>query len=220
MRAVLADDSALFREGTAMVLADAGFTIVGTAANGTDLIGLVGEHRPDVAVVDIRMPPTGTTEGIEAGLTIRRDYPDTGVVLLSAHVDVFHAIRLIEDSPMGVGYLLKDRVSDIGTFVADVRSVAKGGTVIDPEVVDGLLEQRRRGGFGLGELTRREADVLGLMARGQSNTAIAGELLVSPRTVEANINNIFTKLGLPPDDATNRRVAAVLHYLHSSERRT
>lgn len=211
MRAVLADDSALFREGVARVLADAGFTIVGSAADAPGLLELVAEHRPAVVVTDIRMPPTCTTEGIEAALQIRRDHPGTGVLLLSAHVDVVHAMRLLQDTPSGVGYLLKDRVSDLATFVADVRSVAEGGTVIDPEVVEGLLGRRQRSGPG--ELTPRESEVLSLMAQGRSNGAIATELTLSGRTVEANINSIFTKFGLPPDDATNRRVAAVLRYL-------
>jgi DNA-binding NarL/FixJ family response regulator len=211
MRAVLADDSALFREGVARVLADAGFTIVGSAADAPGLLELVAEHRPAVVVTDIRMPPTCTTEGIEAALQIRRDHPGTGVLVLSAHVDVVHAMRLLQDTPSGVGYLLKDRVSDLATFVADVRSVAEGGTVIDPEVVEGLLGRRQRSGPG--ELTPRESEVLSLMAQGRSNGAIATELTLSARTVEANINSIFTKFGLPPDDATNRRVAAVLRYL-------
>jgi len=162
-------------------------------------------------VTDIRMPPTCTTEGIEAALQIRRDHPGTGVLLLSAHVDVVHAMRLLQDTPSGVGYLLKDRVSDLATFVADVRSVAEGGTVIDPEVVEGLLGRRQRSGPG--KLTPRESEVLSRMAQGRSNGAIATELTLSGRTVEANINSIFTKFGLPPDDATNRRVAAVLRYL-------
>ncbi|MCB0929839.1 MAG: response regulator transcription factor [Mycobacterium sp.] len=211
MRAVLADDSALFREGVARVLADAGFTIVGSAADAPGLLELVAEHRPAVVVTDIRMPPTCTTEGIEAALQIRRDHPGTGVLLLSAHVDVVHAMRLLQDTPSGVGYLLKDRVSDLATFVADVRSVAEGGTVIDPEVVEGLLGRRQRSGPG--KLTPRESEVLSRMAQGRSNGAIATELTLSGRTVEANINSIFTKFGLPPDDATNRRVAAVLRYL-------
>lgn len=216
MRAVLADDSALFREGTAMVLADAGFTIEGTASNAADLIELVDQYRPDVAVIDIRMPPTGTTEGIDAALQIRESHPDTGVLLLSAHVVAGHAVRLVEGSLTGVGYLLKDRVSDLGTFVADVMTVASGGTVIDPEIVDDLLGQPRHIGPGPVDLTPRETDVLALMAQGKSNAAIAEQLSLSARTVEANINSIFTKLDLPPDDATNRRVAAVLQYLQGS----
>ncbi|MCV7193375.1 response regulator transcription factor [Mycolicibacterium brumae] len=214
MRAVLADDSALFREGAAMVLAGGGFDVVGTAADAEDLIALVDAESPDVVVTDIRMPPTHTIEGIEAGLRIRREHPGVGVVLLSAHIDTFHAMRLVDGSPSGVGYLLKDRVGDLRAFVADVRTVAAGGTVIDPEVVDGLMAQRRGGP----DLTPREVDVLELMARGRSNAAIAAELVLSARTVEANINSIFGKLGLSADDGTNRRVAAVLRYLRDPHR--
>ena len=216
MRVVLADDSALFRAGTAMVLSEGGFDVVGTASDGTELMALVAAHRPDVAVIDIRMPPTCTTEGIDAALEIQRDFPDTGIVLLSTHVEVVHAVRLVKKSAARVGYLLKDRVSDLKAFVADVETVAAGGTVIDPELIDGLLDRQQRAG---GDLTPRESEVLGLMAQGKSNAAIATELCLSSRTVEANINNIFTKFDLTPDDSRNRRVAAVLQHLQGGTKR-
>ena len=206
----IVDDDDAVRDSLAILLESAGLTIE-AFPSADPALARAREKTPDCLVTDIRMPPTCTTEGIEAALQIRRDHPGTGVLLLSAHVDVVHAMRLLQDTPSGVGYLLKDRVSDLATFVADVRSVAEGGTVIDPEVVEGLLGRRQRSGPG--KLTPRESEVLSRMAQGRSNGAIATELTLSGRTVEANINSIFTKFGLPPDDATNRRVAAVLRYL-------
>ena len=211
-RVVVADDAALLREGIALVLSRAGFDVVGTASNAVDLLKLVSGHRPDLAVVDIRMPPTRTTEGIEASEKIRRDFPGTAVVLLSGHVDFLHALRLIREKPRGVGYLLKDRVSDTAAFIDDLKTVAEGGTAIDPDLVDSLMSRRRyKGQFA--ELTPKETAVLEFMAQGRSNAAIAKAMVVSPRTVEVHINNVFTKLGLEADNDQNRRVAAVLEYL-------
>lgn len=215
IRAVVADDSALFRHGTAMVMSSGGIEVVGTAANTDELFSLVDKHRPDIAIVDIRMPPTLSTEGIDAAITIRRRHPRTAVMLLSAHVLVRHLTRLLDQSPTAVGYLLKDRVSEIGAFLAEVRTVAEGRTVVDPELVDALVRCRSAKGPGLDGLTRREMEVLELMAQGKSNAAIADELTLSARTVEGNTNSIFTKLGLAADTSVNRRVSAVVEFLRA-----
>jgi DNA-binding NarL/FixJ family response regulator len=184
--------------------------------NAGDLLAAVGEHHPDAAVVDVRMPPGYTDEGLRAAIAIRRDHPTTGVLVFSQYIETRYAADLLGsgNGAAGVGYLLKDRVADVGEFVEALNRVAAGGTALDPEVVTQLLRASRRN-EGIGALTAREREVLALMAEGRSNTAIAGILVVSERSVEKHIGNIFSKLGLPPSDADHRRVLAVLRYLQS-----
>lgn len=216
MRVVIAEDSAVIRAGLAEVLVDRGHEVVAAVANGEDLLVAVGEHHPDVAVVDVRMPPGFADEGIRAAIVIRRDYPDTGVLVFSQYIETRYAAELLGAASgggaAGVGYLLKDRVSDVGEFVAALSRVAAGGTALDPEVVTQLLRASRRTD-GLDELTPRERDVVALMAEGRSNGAIAATLFISERAVEKHVANIFSKLGLPPSDTDHRRVLAVLRYL-------
>lgn len=211
---MLADDSVLLREGVARILAETGFTVTGQASDGGGLLAMVDRDPPDVAVIDLRMPPGFSAEGIDAAAAIRRTAPQVGLLLLSQYVEVHHALRLITQFDGGVGYLLKDRVSDLGTFAADVRRIADGETVIDPELVTRLV-RRKREQDPLDELTARERAVLGLMARGMSNAAVAEELYLSVKTVEAHIGAIFAKLGLAPDDREHRRVRAVLTFLRA-----
>jgi DNA-binding NarL/FixJ family response regulator len=215
VRVVVADDSVLLREGIARLLETAGFEIVGRAGDGEDLLRKVGAHKPDIAVVDVRMPPTYTDEGLRAALRIRAEHPDTAVLVLSAHVDETHAIELLSESTQSTGYLLKDRVADVKTFTDAVQRVADGGSALDPEVVALLLGRRRRHD-PLVELTPRERDVLALMAEGRSNAATAGALVVTERAVEKHVTGIFTKLGLPPAAEDHRRVLAVLAFLRSA----
>jgi DNA-binding NarL/FixJ family response regulator len=212
MRVVLAEDSALFREGVARLLAEAGIDVVGQVADADALRDAVARLAPDVVIVDIRMPPTHTNEGLVAALRIRHEHPRTGVLVLSHYVETLHATKLIAERADGVGYLLKDRVADTGEFIDAVRRVAGGGSAIDPEVVSQLLS-RRRLQRTVEELTDREMEVLSLMAQGLSNSAISQRLVVTPKTVESHVSNILGKLELPPDPGTDRRVAAVLHYL-------
>jgi DNA-binding NarL/FixJ family response regulator len=212
MRVMLADDGVLFREGMARILADVGFTVAGQAGDGAALLDLVRADPPDVAVIDLRMPPGFAAEGIEAAAAIRGFAPRVGLMVLSQYVEVHHALRLMSDFDGGVGYLLKDRVSDLESFGADVRKVARGDTVIDPELVSRLVA-RRRERDPLHGLTDRERAVLGAMAQGLSNVAVAGELHLAVKTVEAHVTSIFTKLGLMPDDREHRRVRAVLTFL-------
>jgi DNA-binding NarL/FixJ family response regulator len=212
VRVVLADDAALFREALASALRGAGHDVVGEAGDTADLVGLVRRTAPDVAILDVRMPPTRTTEGLDVALEIRRALPKVGILILSQDVQTQHVIRLLRDSPEGIGYLLKDRVSRLTDFFEALERVGAGGFVVDPEVVSTLFGRRRPAG-PLDELTARERDVLREMAEGRSNQAIGARLGLSERTVEANIRVILSKLGLEPDAAQHRRVLAVLTYL-------
>jgi DNA-binding NarL/FixJ family response regulator len=214
IRVVVADDSALLRGGLVRLLADAGFEVVGEAGDPVTLIHLVARAAPDVCVVDIRMPPTQTLEGLEAAATLRERHPSVGILLLSHHMETRHAIDLLRSSTGGVGYLLKDRVTDTRTFLAAVRDVAAGGTAIDAEVVSVLLGRQRRVD-PLAGLSERERQVLALMAEGRSNTAIAESLMVSAKTVESHIHRIFTKLALADEPDVHRRVTAVLAHLRA-----
>ena len=218
MRIVIAEDSAVVRAGLVEILADRGHEVVAAVGNAEDLLAAVDEHQPDVTVVDVRMPPSYTDEGLRAAIALRRDHPKTGVLVFSQYIETRYAADLLGAASgggaAGVGYLLKDRVADVGEFVEALSRVAAGGTALDPEVVTQLLGASRRT-VGLGSLTPRERDVLALMAEGRSNGAIAGILVVSERAVEKHVGNIFSKLGLPPSDADHRRVLAVLRYLES-----
>jgi DNA-binding NarL/FixJ family response regulator len=212
MRVVLADDSVLLREGVARLLGDAGFDVVAQVGTADDLVRKVRIHQPDVAVVDIRMPPTQTDEGLKAAKSIRAQWPAVGVLVLSQYVEPAYALELLQDSAEGVGYLLKDRVADVDEFAGAVRRVAEGGSALDPSVVSQLVGRRRRDD-PLAELTPREREVLGLMAEGRSNVAIAERLVVTPRAVEKHVTNIFAKLGLRDAEQDHRRVLAVLRFL-------
>ena len=212
MRIVLADDSVLLRAGLARLLEDAGFDVVGQAADAEDLLRKVRAHKPDVAVTDIRMPPTQTDEGLRAAQQIRSEMPEIGVMVLSQFIDEGYALELLQGSAEGVGYLLKDRVADIDAFVDALRRVGARGSVLDPEVVGQLLG-RRRGDDPLDRLTPREREVLAQMAQGRSNSAIARELVVTERAIEKHVTSIFSKLGLSAVEHGHRRVLAVLQYL-------
>jgi DNA-binding NarL/FixJ family response regulator len=218
MRIVIAEDSAVIRAGLAEILTDSDHEVVAAVGNADDLLAAVDEHRPDAAVVDVRMSPGYTDEGLRAAITIRRDHPETGVLVFSQYIETRYTADLLGAASgggaAGVGYLLKDRVADVEEFVEALSRVAAGGTALDPEVITQLLRASRRTD-GLGTLTARERDVLALMAEGRSNTAIAGILVVSEKSVEKHVGNIFSKLGLPPSDADHRRVLAVLRYLES-----
>jgi DNA-binding NarL/FixJ family response regulator len=214
IRVVLADDSVLFREGLARVLAENGFAVTGQAGDAEGLHAAVERETPDVVVTDIRMPPTNTSEGLLAAQRIRAEHPGVGVVVLSQYVETRQAVKLLQNTPQRVGYLLKDRVSDIAEFTDAVRRIARGGSVIDPEVVAQLL--RRGGGGTLEILTGRERDILALMAQGRSNRAIGERLFLSPKTVETHVGAIFSKLGLLPAADDHRRVLAVITYLRNA----
>jgi DNA-binding NarL/FixJ family response regulator/class 3 adenylate cyclase len=209
IRVALADDSVLLREGVARLLTESGFEVVAQSGNAEDLLRHVAMHKPDVAVVDIRMPPTHTDEGLRAARTIRERFPETGVLVLSQYVESGYALDLLADSAEGVGYLLKDRVSDVEQFAASVRRVAEGGSALDPAVVSQLIG-RQRAHDPLAELTPREREVLELMAEGRSNQAIADRLFVTLRAVEKHVTSIFSKLDLPASSDDHRRVLAVL----------
>jgi DNA-binding NarL/FixJ family response regulator len=212
MRVVIAEDAALFREGLARLLTERGHEVVAAVGDADAMLAAVAEHRPDVAVADIRMPPTHTDEGLRAAIELRRDHPDTGVVVLSQYIETRYAARLLEGNAAGVGYLLKDRVADVTEFADALTRVAAGGTALDPEVVSQLMRASRHT-HGVAALTARERDVLSLMAEGRSNAGIASALVVSAGVVEKHVASIFGKLDLPPSEADNRRVLAVLRYL-------
>jgi len=212
MRVVLADDSLLLREGVERLLTEAGFEVAGSSGTAEDLLRHVGLYKPDVAVVDIRMPPTHTDEGLRAAQQIRERYPGVGVLVLSQYVEPAYAMELLADSAEGVGYLLKDRVSDLEEFAAAVRRVGEGGSALDPAIVSELVGRRRRDD-PLAELTPREREVLELMAEGRSNAAIAARMVVTERAVEKHVTSIFQKLRLPASERDHRRVLAVLAFL-------
>jgi DNA-binding NarL/FixJ family response regulator len=214
VKIVIADDSVLLREGIVRLLEDAGLEVVGQAGNADELLLKVRSYSPDVAIVDIRMPPTHTDEGLRAAREIREKYPRTGVLVLSQYVETGYALDLLQDSAEGVGYLLKDRVSDVTEFVAAVRRVGEGGSALDPAVVSQLVGRRRRDD-PLAELTPREREVLALMAEGRSNAGIAEALVVTERAVEKHVTSIFGKLRLGAAVEDHRRVLAVLTYLRS-----
>jgi DNA-binding NarL/FixJ family response regulator len=214
MRVVLADDQLLLRAGVARLLEDAGMDVVAQAGDAEDLLRKVGGHKPDVAVVDVRMPPTHTDEGLRAAADIRARYPGTGVLVLSQYVEEAYALELFAGGADGLGYLLKDRVADLDRFVESVRRVGEGGSALDPEVVSRLLGRHRRDD-PLAPLSPREREVLGLMAEGRSNAGIAEQLVVTERAVEKHVTSIFTKLGLAPAPEDHRRVLAVLTYLRA-----
>jgi DNA-binding NarL/FixJ family response regulator len=212
VRVVIAEDAAMMRQGLVRLLADHGHEVCAAVGDGTALLAAVAEHRPDVAVVDIRMPPTHTDEGLRAALDLRRDHPGTGVLVFSQYIETRYAARLLADHAGGVGYLLKDRVADVAEFVDALARVAAGGTALDPEVVTQLLRASRHAD-GLATLSPREREVLALMAEGRSNAGIARALVVTGGVVEKHVASIFGKLGLPPSEGDNRRVLAVLRYL-------
>ena len=214
MRVVVAEDSVLLREGVVRLLEEAGMEVVGQAGDAEDLLRKVRAHKPDVAVTDVRMPPTHTDEGLRAAHVIRSELPDVGVLVLSQYIEESYAMELLADNPEGVGYLLKDRVSDIDAFVDAVRRVATGGSALDPQVVSQLLGRRRADG-PLEALTAREREVLEQMAEGRSNHSIAEQLVVTERAVEKHITSIFSKLDLPATSEHHRRVLAVLTFLRA-----
>ncbi len=215
MRVVIAEDSLLLREGIARLLSERGVEVVGQAGDGDELVRKVKAHKPDIAIVDIRMPPTNTDEGLVAAKQIRRELPDVGVLVLSQYVEESYAIDLLADNAEGVGYLLKDRIADLDHFLDAIRRVAEGGSALDPEVVSHLLG-RRRSDDPLDQLSEREREVLALMAEGRSNKAIADELVVTGSTVEKHVTNIFEKLDLDATPVDHRRVLAVLRFLERS----
>ncbi|MDN5717705.1 MAG: response regulator transcription factor [Janibacter sp.] len=215
-KVVLAEDSVLLRDGIVRLLTSAGFDVAAACPDGESFIAAVDEHRPDLVVVDVRMPPTFTSEGIVAALAVRERHPEISVMVLSQYVEEQYATELVAGRSKGVGYLLKDRVADTSDFIAALRDVASGGTVLDPEVVTQLLT-RARNVDPLAALTPRERDVLGLMAQGRTNSAIGKELYVSDGAVEKHVTSIFTKLDLPPADGDHRRVLAVLRWLDQED---
>jgi DNA-binding NarL/FixJ family response regulator len=219
LRIVIAEDAAVIRAGLAEILTDRGHEVVAAVGDAEALKVAVDEHKPDVAIIDVRMPPDHTDEGLRAAIGIRRDHPAIAILVFSQYVETRYAADLLRmrrgsGGSGGVGYLLKDRVANVAEFTDAIARVAAGGTALDPEVVTGMLNAARHAST-LAGLTARERDVLTLMAEGRSNTAIAGELVVSERAVEKHISNIFSKLGLPPSDSDHRRVLAVLAYLGS-----
>jgi DNA-binding NarL/FixJ family response regulator len=214
MRVVLADDAVLLREGVARLLGEAGFDVVGQSATAEDLLLKVRSYSPDVAITDMRMPPTQTDEGLQAALEIRSRYPRVGVLVLSQHADVGLAMKLLAEDAEGVGYMLKDRVTDIDEFAEAVRRVGHRGSVIDPTIVSQLIDRGRRDD-PLESITQREREVLELMAEGRSNQGIAERLVITERAVQKHITSIFRKLGLPASTDDHRRVLAVLAFLRS-----
>jgi DNA-binding NarL/FixJ family response regulator len=217
MRVVICDDSALLREGIAALLGRAGIEVAALASSPEELHAAVAEHAPDVAIIDIRMPPTFTDEGLRAAYALRKTNPGIAIVILSQHVEAGTATRLLAESPYRLGYLLKDRVSDLDDFVATLRTVAAGGSALDPQIVAGLLASRRGDG-PLASLSAREREVLALVAEGRTDRGIAEALWLSPKTVETHVRTIFRKLDLPSSRAENRRVHAVLTFLDVGSR--
>jgi DNA-binding NarL/FixJ family response regulator len=216
MRLVVAEDSLLLREGLVRLLEEAGFDVVGQAGDADDLVRKVFTHKPDVAIVDVRMPPTNTDDGLRAALEIRRRTPQVGVLVLSAYVEQAYAHELLADGAAGVGYLLKHRVADLARFAEAVQRVGEGGSVLDPEVINLLLRGGRAKDGSLANLSRRELDTLALMAEGRSNVGIAEQLVVTDRAVEKHVGSIFAKLGLDLAAEDHRRVLAVLRYLRDN----
>jgi DNA-binding NarL/FixJ family response regulator len=214
MRVVIADDAVLLREGLVRLVEENGHQVVAAVGDGPSLVEAIAEHKPDVSIVDVRMPPSHTDEGLRAAVEARSRVPGSPILVLSQYVEVSYADDLLADRVGAVGYLLKDRVSEVAEFLDALERVAGGATVLDPEVVGQLLVRRRRDD-PLRNLTPREREVLGLMAEGRSNTAIARKIVVTEGAVEKHVRNIFTKLDLPPDDEQHRRVLAVLAYLQS-----
>ena len=212
LRLVVADDNDLLRQGVVSMLVTLGFDVVAQAVDADDLIRKVGSHRPDVALIDVRMPPTHTDDGLRAAVAIRHAHPDVGVLMLSQYIEVDYALELIGSDARGVGYLLKDRISDLDEFADAIRRVADGGSVLDPQVVRWMLG-RKRATTVLGDLTPRELEVLGLLAEGCSNQGVANRIFVSQRAVEKHVTAILSKLGLPSEPEAHRRVLAVLAYL-------
>jgi DNA-binding NarL/FixJ family response regulator len=212
MKVVIAEDSAVLRDGLSLLLSTRGHEVAAAVSTGQALEEAVAEHTPDLAVVDVRMPPTFTDEGVRAALAVRKSHPSVGLLVFSQHIETRYAAELLAGGTRGVGYLLKDRVADTRDFLAACEQIASGGTVLDPEVVSQILGASRRT-QDLAALTAREREVLGLMAEGRTNTAIAKTLFISDGSVEKHISGIFTKLGLPPSDTDHRRVLAVLRYL-------
>jgi DNA-binding NarL/FixJ family response regulator len=212
VRVVIADDSLLVREGIASLLRRAGVDVVAEADDGEQLVRLVDEHAPDVAIVDVRMPPTHTEEGLEAARAIRERHPDIGILVLSQHVEVGVAMRALVETPQGLGYLLKERVTDLDDFASTLRHVAAGGSALDPQIVSRLLADPRGDG-PLNALTPREREVLELVAEGRTNKAIADRLVITQRAVTKHVTSIFAKLDLPPGEDDHRRILAVLTYL-------
>jgi DNA-binding NarL/FixJ family response regulator len=215
MRVVIADDSVLLREGLARLLTEAGFEVVAQAGDGQELLAQVDTQHPDVAIVDIRMPPTHTDEGLRAARELRSRYPKMGVLVLSQYVRPSYALELLEDGADGIGYLLKDRVSNLGDLADSVRRVGEGGSVLDPSVVSQLVSRRRSGDDPVERLTEREREVLALMAEGRSNKAIADRLFIAEHTVEKHVQNILAKLDIFESAKDHRRVLAVLTFLDS-----
>ena len=214
LRVVLADDAALIRQGLARILDDAGFQVVGQAASAPELLALVNASRPDVAIVDIRMPPTFTDEGLVAAHQLQLRHPGVGVLVLSQYVDLAYAMKLITDKAERVGYLLKDRITDATQFTSAVRHIADGGSLVDPSLVEELVHAKRQPDH-LSNLTAREREVLELLAQGRTDRGIAQELYLAPKTVEAHLRSIFRKLDLPAEATENRRVHAVLTALRA-----
>jgi DNA-binding NarL/FixJ family response regulator len=215
VRIVLADDSLLLREGVARLLAEAGYEVVGQASDAESLLAEVDSKRPDVAIVDIRMPPTHTDEGLRAAQELRKRYPSLGVLVLSQYVRPSYAFELLADDARGIGYLLKDRVSDLNELADAVRRVGEGGSVLDPTVVSQLVGRRRQGHDPIDDLSEREREVLALMAEGRTNQAIARRLFITERTVEKHVKSILMKLRIPATAEDHRRVLAVVAYLGS-----
>jgi DNA-binding NarL/FixJ family response regulator len=218
MRVVIADDSLLVREGIASLLRRAGFDVVAEASTGDEAVALVDAHAPEIAIVDIRMPPTHTDEGLQAAREIRARHPQIGIVILSQHVEVGIAMRLLAETPEGLGYVLKDRVTAIEDFTSTLRRVAAGGSALDPKVIDQLLASRHDEG-PLSALSAREREVLSLIAEGLSNRAVADRLVITEGAVQKHVRAVFAKLGLAPGDEAHRRVLAVLTYLSPDRQR-